>query len=66
MEAITVLPDGLSAEQRYFAERRGATASMRATIDDRKVFLYREDEVVAYRWLVDRDGRLLDAATFPR
>jgi hypothetical protein len=39
---------------------------MRAPIDDRHVFLYREDEVVAYRWLVDRDGRLLDAATFPR
>jgi hypothetical protein len=37
---------------------------MSAADNDRMVFLYRDDQWIAYRWLVDDTGHSVDAVAF--
>jgi hypothetical protein len=56
--------EDLSPAQRRFAEREHVTLGARGVPEG--VFMYREDRGVAYRWLVDRDGRVLESEVFGR
>jgi hypothetical protein len=57
-----VLPTELSAAQLRFAEHKRATPGVRGSADG--VFLYRDEPWATYRWLVDTDGRTLEATRF--
>ena len=57
-------PGELSQAQSRFAERVDAHPGLE--VEAGQVFLYREDDVGCERWLVDRDGRILDFARFDR
>jgi hypothetical protein len=59
--------DPLSPAQLRFAESKSARPGTHGLADDgRSVFLYHEDEVGLERWLVDRQGHVLDFASFRR
>lgn len=54
----------LTEPQRRFAEREHATPFLRS--GNRGVFLYQNGPVSTRRWLVDREGRILESAAFRR
>ena len=56
----------LTDAQARFAQQEQATIGGRAVFDDRMVFLYREERSVAFRWLVDRHGHIVEALMFHR
>lgn len=62
MESSVSLEE-LSPAQREFASCERATPGMRGTTG---VFLYREERRATYRWLVSREGYVLDTARFAR
>ena len=56
----------LTHEQLLFAEREHAVPGFGAGLDRRSVFMYREEALGAWRWLVDPKGRIVDRARFSR
>jgi hypothetical protein len=62
MELLVSLEE-LSPAQREFASCERASPGMRGTTG---VFLYREELRATYRWLVSKEGYVLDAARFAR
>jgi hypothetical protein len=54
----------LSPAQQEFASREQAIPGTRGAVSG--VFLYREELRATYRWLVSRDGYVLDSARFAR
>ena len=54
----------LTVPQRSFAEREGATPQVWCGSD--AICLYRETPAAVYRWIVDRDGAVVDEARFAR
>jgi hypothetical protein len=64
MEQLRTAPRSLSQSQLAFAGRTGAQPGLRS--QSGAVFFYREDEDRARRWLVDREGHVLDFMQFPK
>lgn len=56
----------LTPEQRLFAEREHAVPGVCGVLDRESVFMYREEELGAWRWLVDGSGRIVDRERFSR
>ena len=56
----------LTPEQLLFAEREHAIPGLGAGLDRRSVFMYREEALGAWRWLVDPSGRIVDSERFSR
>lgn len=56
----------LTAAQQRFAEEHDAQVGYRAWDDARSVFLYYEGVALTRRWLVDEDGRVVQADVFGR
>jgi hypothetical protein len=56
----------LTREQRVFAEREHAVPGRCGGRDHRSVFMYREEALAAWRWLVDPNGRVVDTERFSR
>ena len=56
----------LTDEQLSFAEREHAVPGAGSGFDRRSVFMYREEALGAWRWLVDPSGRIVDSERFSR
>jgi hypothetical protein len=56
----------LTPPQAGFALRVGAHPGLRGAAGSGNVFLYRSDQWGTERWLVDRQGLLIDAQCFQR
>jgi hypothetical protein len=54
----------LSPAQQQFASREHAVPGSLGAVNG--VFLYREESLATYRWLVSREGYVLDSARFAR
>jgi hypothetical protein len=59
-------PIELTPEQLLFAEREHAVPGVCGVLDCESVFMYREEELGAWRWLVDARGRIVDRERFSR
>jgi hypothetical protein len=60
------LASKLTSEQRVFAERAHAVPGLYADEARGSVFMYREEPLAGWRWLVDRSGRVVDSDRFSR
>jgi hypothetical protein len=58
------VPPDLTAPQARFAREHDAKPGVRATPDERCVYMYREEAGSSWRWLVAPDGEVLETAVF--
>jgi hypothetical protein len=56
----------LTPEQLAFAQSQHAVPGKPAFVRRRAVFMYREDRLGAWRWLIDSTGHILESERFSR
>lgn len=66
VEETAVAWEDLTSAQQRFALEHEASIGNRGWNDERNVFVYRAGAALTRRWLIDRDGRVVETEVFPR